>query len=65
MLKLISDQNFSGPVLRGIFPRVPDVDIFRTVDVGLDQASDPDVLAWPLRIGFKRYSLVPRCGIMA
>jgi hypothetical protein len=46
MLKLISDQNFSGPVLRGIFRRVPDVDILRALDVGLDRASDPDVLAW-------------------
>ena len=46
MLKLISDQNFSGPVLRGIFRRVPDVDILRVLDAGLDRASDPDVLAW-------------------
>src|SRR3954451_17563938 len=46
MLRLISDQNFNGPILRGLFRRQPDLDLVRAFDVGLASAADPELLAW-------------------
>ncbi len=46
MLKLVSDENFDGDILRGLFRRRPDLDITRVQDVGLSATPDPDVLAW-------------------
>jgi predicted nuclease of predicted toxin-antitoxin system len=46
VLRLISDENFDGDILRGIFRRNPALDIIRVQDVGLTSATDPDVLAW-------------------
>ncbi len=46
MLKLVSDENFNGDILRGLYRRRPDLDIVRVQDVGLGAAHDPDVLAW-------------------
>jgi predicted nuclease of predicted toxin-antitoxin system len=46
VLKLVSDENFNGDILRGLFRRVPELDIVRVQDVGLDATPDPDILAW-------------------
>ena len=46
MLKLVSDENFDGDILRGLYRRRPDVDIVRVQDVGLSGVADPDILAW-------------------
>ena len=46
MLRLISDENFNGDILRGLFRRCPDLDVVRIQDVGLDAASDPSILEW-------------------
>jgi predicted nuclease of predicted toxin-antitoxin system len=46
VLRLISDENFDGDILRGLFRRNPALDIIRVQDVGLTSATDPDVLAW-------------------
>ena len=46
MLRLISDENFNGDILRGLFRRCPDLDVVRVQDVGLDAASDPGILEW-------------------
>lgn len=46
MLRLVSDENFHGDILRGLYRRRPDLEIARVQDVGLAGASDPDVLAW-------------------
>src|SRR5258705_259685 len=39
MLRLLSDENFNGDIVRGL-------DLVRVQDVGLEGADDPDVLAW-------------------
>lgn len=46
MLKLVSDENFNGDILRGLFRRRSDLDILRVQDVGLDATPDPGILAW-------------------
>jgi hypothetical protein len=44
VLRLISDQNFNGRVLRGLRRRIPDLDIVRTQDVDLARAGDEALL---------------------
>lgn len=46
MLRLLTDENFNGDIVRGLLLRQPDLDIIRVQDVGLHGAEDPDILAW-------------------
>ena len=46
MLKLLSDENFNGDIVRGLFLRQPNIDLLRVQDVGLTQIDDPKILAW-------------------
>jgi hypothetical protein len=46
MLRLLTDENFNGDIVRGLLLRQPDLDIVRVQDVGLASADDPDILAW-------------------
>jgi hypothetical protein len=46
MLRLASDENFRGEVVRGLLRRQPALDIVRTQDAGLLGADDPSILAW-------------------
>jgi len=51
MLKLISDQNFSGRILRGVSRRVAHLDLVRALDVRLDRVDDPVLLEWAAEEG--------------
>jgi len=46
VLRLVSDENFDGDILRGLFRRNPMIDVVRVQDCGLMSANDPEVLAW-------------------
>src|SRR5437016_6238457 len=46
MLRLLSDENFNGDIVRGLLLRRPDLALVRVQDVGLVGADDPAVLAW-------------------
>jgi hypothetical protein len=46
LLKLVSDENFNGDILRGLFRRRPNLDVVRVQDVGLSSFADADILAW-------------------
>jgi hypothetical protein len=46
VLKLVSDENFDGDILRGSYRRRPDLDVVRVQDIGLSATPDPDGLAW-------------------
>jgi predicted nuclease of predicted toxin-antitoxin system len=46
MLRLASDADFNGDVLRGLMQRQPDLDLVRVQDVGLRTAGDATILAW-------------------
>ncbi len=46
MLRLLSDENFHGDIVRGLFLRAPNLDLQRVQDVGLRQLEDPEILEW-------------------
>jgi hypothetical protein len=46
MLRLLSDENLNGDIIRGLFLRQPDLDLIRVQDVGLIEIEDPAILAW-------------------
>jgi hypothetical protein len=46
MLRLASDENFNGDIVRGLFRRHPELELVRVQDVGLMQTPDPDILEW-------------------
>jgi len=46
MVRLLSDENFNGEIVRGLLLRYPDLDLRRVQDVGLEAADDPTILEW-------------------
>jgi hypothetical protein len=46
MLRLGSDENFNGDIVRGLVRRQPDLDLVRVQDVGLMETPDPEILEW-------------------
>jgi predicted nuclease of predicted toxin-antitoxin system len=46
MLSLLSDENFNGDIIRGLFLRCPHLDLVRVQDVELLEMDDPTILAW-------------------
>jgi hypothetical protein len=46
MLRLASDADFNGDVIRALRDRKPDIDLVRVIDVGLRTAEDPQILEW-------------------
>jgi hypothetical protein len=46
VLRLVSDENFNGDILRGLYRRRPDLNVVRAQDVGLMATIDPQVLEW-------------------
>jgi predicted nuclease of predicted toxin-antitoxin system len=46
VLKLVSDENFDGDILRGLFRRRPSLDVVRVQDIGLKATPDTEILAW-------------------
>lgn len=49
MKKILTDQNFNGPTLRGLIRRIPDLDIVRTEDIGLKEFHDTNLLDWAFK----------------
>jgi predicted nuclease of predicted toxin-antitoxin system len=46
MVRLVSDENFNGDIVRGLLLRQPALDLCRVQDIGLEGADDPTILAW-------------------
>lgn len=46
MIKLASDENFDGDIVRGLLRRLPELELQRVQDAGLLEAPDDEVLAW-------------------
>src|SRR5262245_30247048 len=46
MLRLASDENFNGDIVRGLLLHRPGLHLVRVQDVGLEGADDATVLAW-------------------
>jgi uncharacterized protein DUF5615 len=51
MLRLASDADVHGDLIRGLRRRRPDIDLLRVQDILLDETSDPAVLSWAAREG--------------
>ena len=50
-MRLLSDENFNGTILRGLMRRFIDLDLVRVQDLGLMHADDPDILEWAANEG--------------
>ena len=46
MLRLVSDENFRGPIFDGLRNRCSELDVVRVQEVGLRTAEDPIILKW-------------------
>jgi hypothetical protein len=46
MLRLVSDADVNGDIIRGLHRARPELDLVRAQDVGLTSRPDPDVLIW-------------------
>ncbi len=46
MIKLASDENFDGDIVRGLLRRMPELDIVRVQDAGLAGSADLVILEW-------------------
>lgn len=46
MIKLATDENFDGDIVRGLIRRQPDLDVVRVQDADLDETHDSIILAW-------------------
>jgi predicted nuclease of predicted toxin-antitoxin system len=46
MLRLASDADVHGDILRGLRRRLPEIDLVRAQDALPEGTADPDVLAW-------------------
>ncbi len=51
MLKLLSDENFNGDIIRGLFLQQPNLDLIRVQDVNLQGEKDPIILDWATNHG--------------
>ena len=46
MLRLLSDENFHGDIVRGLRRRFSELDLVRVQDAGLSGIDDPALLSW-------------------
>ena len=51
MLRLAADENFNNHILRGLWRRIPELDVVRVQDCGLSGADAPTVLEWAAQEG--------------
>jgi hypothetical protein len=50
-MRLLTDENFNGAILRGLMRRLPKLDLVRVQDVGLMNTDDPTILEWAANEG--------------
>lgn len=46
MIRLLTDENFNGDIIRGLLLRKADLNLVRVQDVGLAGKDDAEILAW-------------------
>ena len=51
MLRLATDADVHGDIVRGLFRRIPDIDLVRVQEVLPEGIPDPEVLAWAAKEG--------------
>jgi hypothetical protein len=51
MLRLLIDQNLDHRILRGLTSRIPQLDAVTAFEIGMSEATDPELLAWAAQAG--------------
>jgi hypothetical protein len=51
MLKLLIDQNLDHDILRGLIRRIPQLDAVTAFEIGMSEATDPELLMWAAQTG--------------
>jgi hypothetical protein len=51
MLRLLTDHDLDQDIFRGLLRRVPNLDEVTAYEVGMNESSDPDLLAWAAEAG--------------
>ena len=51
MLRLLVDQNFDHDILRELIRRVPQIDAVTAFEIGMSEATDPELLTWAAQNG--------------
>lgn len=51
MIRLVADENFKRKIIRGVLRVLPELDVVRVQDVGLEGIDDPALLEWAAREG--------------
>lgn len=51
MLRLLIDQNLDHDILRGLIRRIPQLDAVTAFEIGMDEATDPELLTWAAQAG--------------
>jgi hypothetical protein len=46
LIRLLADENFDRRIVRGVIDWLPDLDIIRVQDMGLEGREDPSILEW-------------------
>ena len=46
MVRILTDNDFHGRIIRGLLRRRPGFDVIRVQDIGLAGAMDPEILVW-------------------
>jgi hypothetical protein len=51
MLRSLTDQDFDHDALRALFRRIPALDVVTAFEMGMSEATDPELLAWAAKEG--------------
>ena len=51
MLRLLIDQDLDQDILRGLLRRLPQLDAVTAFEIGMSEASDPELLTWAAQAG--------------
>jgi hypothetical protein len=45
VIRILADENFHGAIMRGLLRRIPELDVVRVQDIGLEGREDLEILA--------------------
>lgn len=51
MLRLLIDQDLDHDILRGLIRRIPRLDVVTAFEIGMREATDPQLLTWAAQEG--------------
>lgn len=51
MLRLLTDQDLDHDILRGLIRRIPQLNVVTAFEIGMSEATDPQLLTWAAQEG--------------